>query len=372
MSRFVVLGGAGAIGRIIVRDLFESNPNNRIAIADFNQDAARAAAERRRSRRVTWCRADARTPDNLREVLSGASVVINCTRHKLNLNVMEAALQARVHYVDLGGLFTWTRRQLRLRRGFADRGVTAVLGMGCAPGLSNVMAAAAAAAFERVDSVRIRVGGIDLNAARNTAELAFPYSAETIIEELTLPPWKWSRGQFVKTPPRSGWERIDFGPPVGAVWVVMTRHSEIATLPAYFRSRGLRYLDFKVAFDRGFVRELMRRLRQGWTVRDFQALPAPRDAPNDYEVARVIVRGRLPGKRRASTITMECHARSKPAWRASSGDIDTACPASIVAQMLACRAIDRPGVWAPEDVVPAEPLFEQLRRRGMAISRSPW
>jgi len=55
-------------------------------------------------------------------------------------------------------------------------------------------------------------------------------------------------------------------------------------------------------------------------------------------------------------------------WHASAGDIDTACPASIVAQMIATGAIDRPGVWAPEDVVNPEPLFKQLRRRGVELS----
>src|SRR6266850_2156642 len=134
--RFVVLGGAGAIGRIIVRDLFESNPKNYILIADFEDDNARSLAKSYRSRRVTHASADARYPSRLASVLRDQSVVINCTRHQFNLNVMEAALKARVHYLDLGGLFIWTRRQLRLHRAFAEEGLIAILGMGCAPGLT--------------------------------------------------------------------------------------------------------------------------------------------------------------------------------------------------------------------------------------------
>ena len=207
----------------------------------------------------------------------------------------------------------------------------------------------------------IRVGGIDFNARND--DFSFPYSAQTIVEELTLPPWKWSGGRFVQAEPRSGWERVDFGRPVGRVWTVMTRHSEIATLPLRFKSKGLRYADFKVGFDRAFVRELMKRMRAGRSVHDFEALPAPRTAPNDYEISRVIVRG---GKQ---TIVMDCHARSNAKWHASAGDIDTACPASIAAQMIATRVIDRPGVWAPEDIVPAELFFKQLRSRGITFQR---
>jgi saccharopine dehydrogenase-like NADP-dependent oxidoreductase len=363
VPRFVVLGAAGAIGRIIVRDLFESSRRNEILAADYDREGARNLSRSYRSGRVSHGFGDARDPRALASLLAGSTVVVNCTRHQFNLNVMQAALRARAHYLDLGGLFVWTRRQLRLKGQFADAGLTAVLGMGCAPGLSNVMAAAAGSGLDRVESIRIRVGGIDFNTAGGA--FAFPYSAQTILEELTLPPWKWSGGRFVQSEPRSGWEWIDFGPPVGRISVVMTRHSEIATLPARFRKKGLRYADFKVGFDRGFVREVMRRIRAGWTVRDFEADPAARAsraAPNDYEITRVAVKG---GRR---TVVMECHARANPKWHASAGDIDTACPASIVAQMIAQGVIGKPGVWAPEDIVPADLLFEECRQRGMQFN----
>jgi saccharopine dehydrogenase-like NADP-dependent oxidoreductase len=309
---------------------------------------------------VDYAPADAKYPSRLASVLRDQSVVINCTGHQHNLSVMEAALKARVHYVDLGGLFTWTRRQRRLHLPFEDAGLTAILGMGCAPGLTNVMAAAAASKLDRVDSIRIRLGSVDFNA--RSSRFVFPYSAQTIVEELTLPPWKWSGGRFVQTEPRTGWERVDFGRPVGRVWTVMTRHSEIATLPLRFKSKGLRYADFKIGFDRAFVRELMKRVRAGWSVEDLEKLPAPRATPDDYEVSRVIVKG---GRQ---AIIMDCHARSNAKWHASAGDIDTACPASIAAQMIVARAIERPGVWAPEDVVPTDLLFKELRRRGITTS----
>jgi lysine 6-dehydrogenase len=68
------------------------------------------------------------------------------------------------------------------------------------------------------------------------------------------------------------------------------------------------------------------------------------------------------------TIVMECHARSNPGWHASAGDVDTACPASIAAQMITTGAIDKAGVWAPEDVIPPDLFFKQLRRRGITFA----
>jgi saccharopine dehydrogenase-like NADP-dependent oxidoreductase len=188
-----------------------------------------------------------------------------------------------------------------------------------------------------------------------------------VVEELTLTPWKWSRGRFAEAPPRSGWERVEFGPPVGDVWVVATRHSEIATLPISLRAKGVRYVDFKVSFDRDFVMELLRRIRRGAALCDFEGMVSPRDRVDDYEITRVVLRGRLPCHRDPCTITMDAHARGRPEWGASAGDIDTAYPASVVAQMLASGEIHRAGVFPPEDIVTPSLLFDALRLRKMKI-----
>jgi len=356
---FIVLGGVGAIGRVVVRDLFESHSRNRILIADYNEAGARAYARSFRVRRVTAAFADAGNPKQLAKLFRGHAVVINCTQHDFNLKVMQAARAAKVHYVDLGGLFHWTRRQLKLTNQFKRAGLTAILGAGCAPGITNVMTRAAADRFGRITSVRIRVGSRDLNA--RATDFLFPYSAQTIVEELTLKPWVFTRGRFHETNPRTGWERVVFSKPVGMQWVVRTRHSEVATIPLTFREKGLRECDFKVGFDRKFVREVVKRLKDGWTVRDFAKSPAARGKSNDHEVSRVIVRG---GEK---MITMDCHAKANRHWHASAGDMDTGCPPSIIAQMIATGLIAQRGVLPPEVAVPVEPFFRELRKRGMKI-----
>ena len=356
---FVVLGGVGAIGRVVVRDLFESHPRNRILIADYNEAGTRTYARSFRGSRVSAAFADAGRSKQLAKLLRGHAVVINCTQHSFNLNVMRAALAAKIHYVDLGGLFLWTRRQLKLDRLFKRAGLTAILGTGCSPGITNVMARAAADRFDSIRWVRIRVGARDLNA--KPADFFFPYSAQTIVEELTLKPWVFSRGRFHEVEPRTGWEKISFSRPVGAQWVVRTRHSEVATIPLTFEAKGLRECDFKVGFDRKFVREVVKRLDDGWTVQDFAKLPTSRGNPNDYEVSRVIVCGDK------KMVTMDCQARANRLWHASAGDIDTGCPPSIVAQMIVSGLIQQRGVIPPEVVVPVEPFFRELRKRGMKI-----
>src|SRR5438552_1257250 len=207
--RFVVLGGCGAIGRVVARDLFESHRQNRITVADFKP------AQVIRSSRVRAVFADATEPNDLAKIFRGHSVVINCTQHDFNLRVMRAALLAGVHYLDLGGLFHWTRRQLKLNRQFQRAGLTAILGMGCSPGITNVMTRAAVEKLGGAKSVKIRVGSKDFNPSPG-----FPYSAQTILEELTLTPWIVENGKFREVKPRTGWERVRFPKPVGLQWVV--------------------------------------------------------------------------------------------------------------------------------------------------------
>jgi saccharopine dehydrogenase-like NADP-dependent oxidoreductase len=330
--KFVVLGGCGAIGRVVVRDLFESHRQNQITVADYRP------VRHIRSPRVSTIFADAR---DATKVLRGHTVVINCTQHDFNLHVMRAALKAGVHYLDLGGLFYHTRRQLKLSPQFERAGLTAILGMGCAPGITNVMTRAAVEQLGSAKSVKIRVGAKDFNPAPG-----FPYSAQTILEELTLTAWVVEGGKFREVKPRTGWERVKFPRPVGSQWLVRTRHSEVATLPVTF---NLRQCDFKVGFDRQFVRDVI--------TGKVPNRPVDRGRPDDYEIARVVVDGRV----------LDCHAKANKRWHASAGDIDTGCPPSIVAQMIATGQITQRGVLPPEVAVPVAPFFRELKKRGMSI-----
>lgn len=362
---YFVLGGCGAMGRIAVRDLFATDRAARITIGDLDGARARRDARRYRSARVRGLASDASAEADVARQLRGHDVVVNCTQHHFNLHVMRAALTAGCHYVDLGGLYTWTRRQLNLHAKFKRAGLVAVLGMGGSPGITNVLARWAGERLDRVRAVRVRSCWHDPEAKPN--DFAFAFSPQTVIEELTLPAFAWRAGRIVRIPPRSKWERRAFPKPFGTVWCLATRHSEVATLPDFFRARGVRAVDFMLGYDRAFVREFERRWKAGWRLPEFKPLVAPREHPRDWELLRVEVEGD------AVIVTADCIARAKSAWRASAGDIDTGCPPSIVAQMIARGEIAEPGVHPPERVVPVAPFLRALRRRGMrtVISTRP-
>ncbi len=137
--KFTVLG-AGMMGSATVYDLARSKTVDEILVGDFDFPRAETVARRFGSGKARAIPVDVRDTPALAGILDGSSAVLNCTQYYWNLQVMRAALLARVHYLDLGGLFYTTRKQLMLDDEFRKSGKLAVLGIGSAPGIANVMA----------------------------------------------------------------------------------------------------------------------------------------------------------------------------------------------------------------------------------------
>jgi Saccharopine dehydrogenase NADP binding domain len=196
---------------------------------------------------------DARDPSSLERALSGASVCVNCADYRLNLDVMQGALRAGCHYVDLGGLFHMTRRQLELDAPFRSAGLTAVLGMGSAPGKTNLLARAAIGRLGgEARSLEIWAATRDPAAAGHPFPIA--YSAQTLLDELRMRPVVLRQGELVDVEPLSGAAQRDL-PELGTVEGIYTLHSELATLPASFPS--LREASFRLSLSPGLIDKLL-------------------------------------------------------------------------------------------------------------------
>ncbi|MGH8875049.1 MAG: saccharopine dehydrogenase NADP-binding domain-containing protein [Acidimicrobiia bacterium] len=134
----LALLGAGIIGTVIARDLASWDGPHEVVVGDLDEERARGVAAEHGFESAA---VDVRDSQSLDAFLGGGDVVINAAQYQLNLEVMEGALRARCQYLDLGGLFHTTRRQLELDGKFRAAGRTAVLGIGSCPGIANVHAA---------------------------------------------------------------------------------------------------------------------------------------------------------------------------------------------------------------------------------------
>lgn len=382
--RYVVLGGAGAMGRITVRDLFETAHEAEILIADYNLKNAQRLARSYHSPRVKAAFVNVLDLQATTRLLRDAFAVINSVQYEFNLQVMKAALKAGVHYLDLGGLFHMTRKQLKLHSQFKRAGLTAILGIGAAPGITNVLARFAADQLDRVEEIHIRLGSVDETKIVNPPPLFSSYSIQTILEEFSYPPGVFTKGKLKFVEPMSGEEEVIFPAPVGRQYPMYTIHSEIATLPLSYKDKGIQEVSFKIAFDRDFT-EKVRFLRdiglaseKAVTVNGLKVVPRVllvqlvRSLPKpvvkgplkEYEVIRVIVKGKKNG--RAHTVIVDCHTKGMPKWGIGL-DIDTGSPPSIAAQMLARGEIKDRGAVPAEIAIEPKPFFAELKRRNMEV-----
>ena len=176
--------------------------------------------------------------------LPAASVVVNAAQYHVNLAVMEGALRSGCHYLDLGGLFHTTRRQLELGERFEEAQLSAVLGIGSCPGIANVHAGDLGARLEQVRSVRIFNGA----TVDPSDRITWPYSLWTILDEVTQRPVVFREGEFVEVEPLSEEEPFPFLEPIGHATTHLSLHSEVATIPVSLAAKGIERCEFKIRF----------------------------------------------------------------------------------------------------------------------------
>ena len=391
----VVVGGGGAMGRITVRALAEDSRVERVTIADARLAAAEHTrewlAEGREKTQAAVC--DVRDEAALAGLLEGAGAVLNATDYPFNLDVMRAALAARVPCADLGGLFHMTRRQYELDHDFRDAGLTAVLGIGSTPGITNLLARVAADRLDTVERLDVRIGSGDFRPS--SAPFVPPYSMRTIFDECTLEPMVYRDGEWSAVPPMSGQEPIDFPAPIGQVTAMHTLHSEVALFPVSFRDKGLRHASFKIAFPEAFLAQVKLLVDLGLAGTepveargpepDTTARVAPRELlaallaarqteagsagdPDDCDVLRVVAEGSR--ARQPVRLTEEMVVLPFKPWGIGAGDVDTGVPLAIAGILLASGKAQTTGVHGAEMVFDPREFLRELAPYGMRATET--
>jgi saccharopine dehydrogenase-like NADP-dependent oxidoreductase len=384
----VVVGGGGLTGQCAVWDLAESGVFDRVRVADLDPALAQAAARRAPGHaQVTAHTLDVRDRAALVELLRGARVCVNAVQYSLNLDVMEGCLAAGVEYLDFGGLFHTTKKQLQLHDRFRTAGLLAIPGMGQVPGISNILAAAACEDLVSVDSIMIRDGWKDFT--QGAPPVVFTWSPSTFLDEMVLPAMVWQDGAYREMPAMSGGEEYEFPEPIGRTRLYRTLHSEPATFPDSFGPKGLRHCEWREGGPGIDVLELLAAIGFGSDrpveVRGVPVAPKevllavlkrekllgyPRDVKvEDREIVDVEVRGR----NSSGSVTRHAYAgfRSKPEWGVAATEIAVGVCGSIAAILIAQGKAIGKGVIPPELSMPPGPFRQMLAARGVVTRICP-
>ncbi len=380
----VVLGGAGAMGRITVRTLTEYEDVDQITLADYNEDRAREVAATFHSNNVEVKQIDVNDFERLCVLIRGADVVLSAVDYVFNQPILKACLQEKAHYADLGGLFHMTRTLMDMHAEVEAAGITAILGMGGTPGITNLLARAAVDKLDRVDSIKVQLGCSD--ATPSNAPLVAPYSIRTILDEFTKSPQVFENGTWHPQQPLTGQEELIFPLPVGRATAIYSLHSECATFPISFQDKGIRYVSFKIAFPNDFLTKLKFLVDLGFgsdepiNVRGsrvsprevlaklLEMTPVEDVEPQDCDVLRIVANGQVDGQ--PLEITNQVVVLPYRRWGISAGALDTGVPLAIAGHMLARDEITRRGAFGPEMCVPLEPFFRELARYDMHVTET--
>jgi len=249
-----------------------------------------------------------------------------------------------------------TERQLARSEEFERAGLLALLGIGSAPGKTNLMAAWAVDELGgTVDAIHVSAAGRDLAPPQR---FSVPYSLRTILDELTMPPIVLRDGRPVELEPLSPGGSVDFGPPLGEAETIYTLHSELRTFGASFECAEA---SFRLSLSPA-VLERVRVLADAPEAEVDQIAKAALP-PSQKTVAVHLVEAEAGGRRARARAKTEPLAE----WGIGGGVVSTAAPAAAAVRLLARGRIEARGALPPERCLDRHDVFTELERRGCSF-----
>jgi saccharopine dehydrogenase (NAD+, L-lysine-forming) len=350
--RVAVLGAGGTIAPAIVRDLADSEEAESLLLLDLDAEKAEAVASTHGGGRAEAREVDAR--EGLADAIGDADVLVNSASYRINLDAMEACLEAGCHYMDLGGLYHVTAEQLGLHTRFEDAGTLALLGIGSAPGKTNLLATRAARELGGPpETLSVVAAGRDLNPKPG---LRFPYAVQTLVDEVTMAPMAIVDGVPTELEPMQDGPTVDVGDPIGEAQTIYTLHSEVLTFGDSF---GAANVTFALSLPPAVLEALKELV--GASPEKVAEAAASAQPPSGSTVSVHLVDATAAGR----TVRARSVTPPHEEWGLGGGIVSTASPAAAAVRLLASGAIDATGALPPEKCIEPEAMFAELETRGV-------
>lgn len=386
MNRVLIIG-AGAAGSVVAKKCA--------------MDRATFGYIHLASRRIASCEKVARdcaTPIEISEVdadnVAATTALIERVRPDLVINmalpyqdlpIMDACLAAGVSYMDTANYeprdeakFTY-KYQWPYHDRFKAKGLTAILGCGFDPGVSNIYCAYAQEhLFDTIEYIDI----IDCNAGDHGKSFATNFNPEINLREVTQRGKYWKDGEWIEIDPLSIHCMIDY-PEVGPRKSYLIYHEEEESLVEHIR--GLKQIRFWMTFGDNYIKHLDVLQSVGMTRIDpvmykgtpvipmeflKELLPPPSSLAEGYTGKTsigVVFRGQKDGKPACKLIYNVCdHAETFREVGAQAVSYTTGVPPVSGAAMFFRKEWQGHGVFNVEQF-PAKPFLDDVAKRGL-----PW
>jgi lysine 6-dehydrogenase len=379
--RMLVLG-AGLQGSACTYDLLQNPEVSQVRLADVRFDHLPEFLKPHSGPRLIPTTLDVRDREAVLAVMRESDAVMSAIPYYFNLALAECAVEAGVHFCDLGGNTEIVFQQKELAARARAKGVTVIPDCGVAPGMVNILAEHGIRQLDTVESVRIYVGGLPQDP-QPPLDYQVVYSLEGVLDYYTTLSWVLRGGQRTQMTALSEREPVEFPAPVGTLEAFHTAGG-LSTMAFRYEGR-IPEMEYKTLRYPGHA-EIMETIRdlglldvepvdvKGVKVSPrevFVAVVGPKltkPKGKDLLALRVLVRGRKdgrPAERRFDLVDRYDEAHGISAMMRTTGY-----SLSITGQMQARRQVGPAGVWTPDECMPAEEYIEELRRRGIELSEA--
>lgn len=368
--RILVLGGAGIEGRELSKRFAASSDVSKVTVADRRKERAeRVAAElgEKGSAEVI----DVNETERLIKLMKECDLVENCVGpfYRFGAKVLRAAIEAKKNYVDICDDPDAILEMFELDAMAKEAGITALVGMGSGPGLSDLICKYVGDQLDRVDKIHtywcahLASSGGGVGAGLHGWHM-FTGMVPQFLD-----------GKLERVPAGSGAEMVEF--PDGTAECYYLGHPEPVMLPRYFK-------DVKEVTNKGTIlpawatKDLLKLIEMGFDGDEPQAIK--RDTfiipcetglsmHSRYLEKKREEMGRpwtghkyeVIGEKEGKTITYSVTRRKGSPYEGGRMELLTAIPGTVAALMLSRGETKRvKGVITPEECIDAASFIAKV------------
>ncbi|MFB2551239.1 saccharopine dehydrogenase family protein [Ensifer soli] len=357
----IAIIGAGKIGGTIARMLAHSGSYD-VTIADMSEESL---SQVERHPAIAPRRIDIADAAALDELLRAKTAVLSAAPFHLTTRIADAAARGDLHYLDLTEDVASTRHVKALAKGASSAFIPQC---GLAPGFISIVAQSLARGFDRLDSVRMRVGALPQYPS-NALNYNLTWSTDGVINEYIEPCEAIVNGQLVEVPALE--EREEFSLD-GVTYEAFNTSGGLGTLCETLKDR-VRTLNYRTirypghaAIMKALLNDLGLRHRRE-VLKDILENALPQTV-QDVVIIFVTVSGWRDGRLVQETYANKVYSGAVSGRMTSAIQITTAASICAVLDMLVTGALPQTGFVRQEDI----PLDAFLANRfGSAYGASP-
>lgn len=354
--------GCGLVGGLIAKDLAKDK-DFQVTVADIDE---KKLDELTKGANIRGIKVDLSSSEAIRKIVADKDIVIGAVPGFLGFNMLRSVIEAGKNIVDISFM---PEDVLSLDELAKKKGVTAVVDMGVAPGLSHMIVGYADSLLDETESATILVGGLPI-IREWPYEYKIVFSPKDVIGEYLRPARLIEGGKIVEKPALSDLELVNL--------------PKIGTLEA-FNTDGLRSLLYTIKIPSmkektlrypGYA-EKMRMLRETGFFSDIpieiggvkvkpldltsKLLFSKWELKEDEEeltVMRIIVQGKKEEKRLFYTYDLLDYYDKKE--KVTSMSRTTGFPCAIMARLVAQGEFQYPGVCPPEYIGREHKIYQRI------------